>query len=72
MSVKTYKRFKYNYYLSVKTTLNRCVFRMDLKYSRDDAFLISAGNLFHNVGAGTLNAHSPYGLSRDTGTCNSI
>ena len=45
---------------------------MDLKYSRDDAFLISAGNLFHNVGAGTLNAHSPYGLSRDTGTCNSI
>jgi len=50
-------------YLSVKTTLNRCVFRRDLKCSRDD------GNLFHKVGAATLKAQSPYDLSRDTGTC---
>jgi len=38
-------------------------FRTDLKFSRDDAFLISAGNLFHQVGAATLNAQSPYILS---------
>ena len=30
-------------------------FRRDLKLSRDDAFLIFAGNLFHKVGAATLN-----------------
>jgi len=35
--------------------------------SRDEAFLISAGNLFHKLGAATLNAQSPYDLSRDTG-----
>jgi len=58
--------------LSVKATLNRCVFRTGLKFSRDDAFLISASNLFHKVGAATLNAQSPYDLGRDTGTCNSI
>jgi len=56
----------------VKATLNRCVFRIDLKHSRDDAFLISAGNLFHKVGAASLNAQSAYDLSWDTGTCNSI
>ena len=56
----------------MKATLNMCVFRRDLKFSRDDAFLISAVNLFHKVGAATLNAQSPYDLSRDTGTCNSI
>jgi len=44
----------------VKATLNRCVFRRDLKFSRDDAFLIFAGNLFHKVGAATLNAQTPY------------
>ena len=44
---------------------------MDCKFSRDDAFLISAGNLFHKVGAATLNAQSLYHL-RDTGTRNSI
>jgi len=71
MSVKKPIRdLKYNYYLSVKATLNRCVF--NLKFSRDDAFLISAGNLFHKVGAVTLNTQSQYDLSRDTGTCNSI
>ena len=40
----------------MKATLNRCVFRRDLKFSRDDAILISAGNLFHKVGVATLNA----------------
>ena len=34
------------------------VFRTDLKFSRDNAFLISASNLFHKVGAATLNAQS--------------
>jgi len=43
-------------YLSVKATLNRCVFRKDLKVSRDDGFLISSGNLFHKVEAATQNA----------------
>jgi len=47
-------------------------FRRDLKCSRDDAFLIFAGNLFHKVGDATLNVQSPYDLSRDTDTCNSI
>ena len=56
----------------MKATLNRCVFRTDLTFSRDDAFLIFAGNLFHKVGATTLNTQSPYDLSRNTGTCNSI
>ena len=51
----------------MKAILNRCVFRRDLKCPRDDAFLIFAGNLFHKVGAATLNAQSPYDLSRDTG-----
>ena len=31
----------------MKATLNRCISRTDLKLSRDDAFLISASNLFH-------------------------
>jgi len=73
MSVKNpVSDLKDNNYLSVKTTLNRCVFRMDLKFSREDAFLISANNLFHKVGAATPNAQSPYELSQDTGICNSI
>jgi len=46
----------------VKATLNGCVFRRDLKFSRDDAFLISAGNLFQKVGAATLNIQSPYNI----------
>ena len=47
---------------------------MIINISRDDAFLISADNLFHKVwgGAVTLNAQPPYDLSRDTGTCNSV
>ena len=50
MSVKAPIRYiKYNYYFPVKTTLNR-----DLQFSRDDAFLIYADNLFHKVGVGTL------------------
>jgi len=56
-----------NYYLSMKTILNRRVFRTDLKVSRNDTFLISASKLFRKVGAATLNAKSPYDLSRDTG-----
>jgi len=48
------------------------VFRTDLKFSRNDAFLISASNLFHEVGDATLYAQSPYNMSRDTGTYNSI
>jgi len=36
--------------------------------SGDEAFLISAGNLFRKVGATTLNAQLPHELSRDTGT----
>ena len=51
---------KDNNYFSVKVTLNRCVFRKDLTFSRDDAFLISAGNLFHQLGDVTLNTQSPY------------
>ena len=54
---------KDNNYISVKAALNRCVFRTDLKFPRDDAFLIFAGNLFHKVGAATLNAQSPFDLS---------
>ena len=56
----------------MKATLNRCGFRIDLKFSRDDAFLISASKLFHKVGAATLNAQSPYNLSQDTDTCISM
>jgi len=55
MSVKVLLDFLDNYYLSVKATLNRCDFRMHFKFSRDDAFLISAGNLVRKVGAATLN-----------------
>ena len=47
----------------MKATLNRIVFRTDLKFSRDNAFLISVGKLFHKVGTATLNAQSPYDLS---------
>jgi len=72
MSVKTCNDLKDNNYLSVTANLNRCVFRRDLTFPIDDAFLIFAGNLFHKVGAAILNAQSPYDLSRDTGTCNSI
>ena len=62
----------YYSYLSVKVTLNRYVFRTDLRFSRDDAFLISGGNLFHKVRVATLNAQSLNDLSQDTGTCSSI
>ena len=48
------------------------LFRRDLKFLRDDAFLICTGNLFHKVGAATLNVQLPYDLSWETGTCNSI
>jgi len=48
------------------------IFKTDLEFSRDNTFLISAGNLIHKVGAAALNAQSPYDLSLDTGTCNSI
>ena len=45
MSVKTQIRdLKDNYYLSVKATLNRCGFRMDLKLSRYNLFLIYGYN----------------------------
>ena len=50
MSAKPCNDLKDNNYLSEKATLNRCVFRRDLKFPRDDAFLIFAGNLFHKVG----------------------
>ena len=49
---------KDNNYLSVKATLNRC-FRRNIQFSRDDAFLISVGNLLHKVGAATLNTQLP-------------
>jgi len=39
-----------------------------LNLSGDDAFLISAGNLFHEVEVATPDAYSPYHLSPDTGT----
>ena len=68
MSEKTERDLKDIYYISVRATFNRCVFGMDFKFSRDDAFLISAGNLFHKVRAATLNAQSPYDLNRGTGT----
>jgi len=38
---------KENNYLSVKATLNMCVFRREFKFSRDDAFLIKWGRLQH-------------------------
>ena len=60
MSVKTCNDLKDNNYLSVKATLNRCVFRTGLKFSREDAFLISANNLFHKMGAATLNSSHRY------------
>jgi len=69
MSVKkSCNDLKDNNYFSVKATLNRCVFRRDLRFSREDTFLISASNIFHKVGAATLNAQSPYDLSRDIST----
>ena len=54
---------KDNYCLSVKATLNGFAFRTYLKCPRDDAFLINAGNLFHKLGAATLNTQSPHDLS---------
>ena len=45
MSVKqTCNDLKYINYLSEKATLNRWIFRRDLKFSGDEAFLISAPN----------------------------
>ena len=49
-----YTHLKDSYYLSVTVTLNRCICKMDLKFSRVNTFLISAGNLFHKVGSATL------------------
>jgi len=49
------------YYLFVKATQNRCILEW-IKNVQD----------FMRCGAATLNAQSPYDLSRDTGTCNSI
>ena len=40
----------------MKAILNRCVFKTDLKVSKDDAFQIHAGNLFNKVEAATVNA----------------
>jgi len=60
-----------NCYLFVKATLNRCVYRTDLNFSRDEAFIM-AGNIFNRVGAATLKAQSPYDLSQDNDACNSI
>ena len=60
MSVKPCNDLTDNNYLSVKTTLNRCVFRRDLKFPRDDAPLIFVGNLFLKFGAATLNGQSPH------------
>ena len=55
MSVqKPIRDLKDIYYLSVKATLNRWVFRRDLKFSIHDACLISAGYLFHKVRAAKL------------------
>ena len=50
----------------MSVALNKCVFRTYLKVSRDDAFLIFAGNLFQKVGVATLNTQSPHDLTRDT------
>jgi len=63
MSKNPIRNKKDGYYLSVKVILNRCVFKTDLKFSRDNTFLISADNLFHKVGAATLNARSPFDLT---------
>jgi len=68
MSIKSYKRLKENYYLSVKATL-KC-FRKNKKISREDTFLISGNNLFQKLGVTALN--TPCDLSQDTGTCNGI
>ena len=38
---------------------------MDLKFPRDDSFLISACILFHKVKAATLNTHPPYDSSQE-------
>ena len=39
--------------------MKRCVFRFDLKMSKDGDFLISNGNSFHSLGAAQANARSP-------------
>jgi len=54
------------------TNMILCLLFSDLKSSRDDALFISAGTLFHKMGAAALNTPSPYNLNRDTDTCNSI
>ena len=54
---------KDSYYLSMKTTLNRCVFRTDLKFSKDDTYN-TCWQLISESGAATLNAQSPYDLGR--------
>ena len=51
--------------------LNRWLLRSFLKQSRDRAFLISCGILFHSVGAAIAKARSPYDFKRLRGTCRS-
>ena len=52
-------------YLTEKAILNRD-FRLDLKFSRDDDFLICSGNLFHKLEPATQKAQSPYMISGET------
>jgi len=52
--------------------LNRRDFKLDLIFSREDTFIISAGKLFYKVEIVTLNGHLAYDLTRDTITSDSI
>ena len=40
---------KWNILLTEKESLNGHVLRLDIKFPRDDTFVISTGNAFHNV-----------------------
>ena len=53
-------------FISVKAISNRCVFRTDLKFSRDDAFLIFTDSLFHKLRTARLYTQSPNDLNLDT------
>jgi len=63
---------KYNYYLSVKATLNRCVFRTDFKTFKRRRISNICQQPIPRSGGSTLNEQLPYNLSQDKGTCNSI
>jgi len=65
------KYIKDCYYLSVKATLNRCVLER-IKMFKTRRISNICRQLIPQSGAATLNAQSPYNLSRNTGTCNSI